>query len=216
MTSLARDGQDTGGATALPPALCLPPPSASGPMGNCAILASRQPVPRLPPSPLLSLICKLQAWQGVTWTPQPKAWASLLLFDQSLRVLSGRWRLPLRVPPTTSLSFAQMNEMPQVSVEGRDWVHPKIPMEYHFLCQAGQAELFLRLVNARDTDAQTLAEINPASAHEYQYPPMMSSSSFLESSFFTHSSGIADPPPPTEETFVSVEDKDEHLSPHQF
>lgn len=97
-----------------------------------------------------------------------------MLFDQSLRVLSGRWRLPLRVPPTTSLSFAQMNEMPQVSVEGRDWVHPKIPMEYHFLCQAGQAELFLRLVNARDTDAQTLAEINPASAHEYQYPPMVS------------------------------------------
>lgn len=194
MTSLARDGQDTGGATALPPALCLPPPSASGPMGNCAVLASRQPVPRLPPSPLLSLICKLQAWQGATWTPQPKAWASLLLFDQSLRVLSGRWRLPLRVPPNTSLSFAQMNEMPQ----------------------AGQAELFLRLVNARDTDAQTLAEINPASAHEYQYPPMMSSSSSLESSFFTHSSGIADPPPPTEETFVSVEDNDEHLSPHQF
>lgn len=216
MTSLARDGQDTGGATALPPALCLPPPSASGPMGNCAVLASRQPVPRLPPSPLLSLICKLQAWQGATWTPQPKAWASLLLFDQSLRVLSGRWRLPLRVPPNTSLSFAQMNEMPQVSVEGRDWVHPKSPMEYHFLCQAGQAELFLRLVNARDTDAQTLAEINPASAHEYQYPPMMSSSSSLESSFFTHSSAIADPPPPTEETFVSVEDKDEHLSPHQF
>lgn len=157
MTSLARDGQDTGGATALPPALCLPPPSASGPMGNCAVLASRQPVPRLPPSPLLSLICKLQAWQGATWTPQPKAWASLLLFDQSLRVLSGRWRLPLRVPPNTSLSFAQMNEMPQ-----------------------------------------------------------MSSSSSLESSFFTHSSGIADPPPPTEETFVSVEDNDEHLSPHQF
>lgn len=46
MTSLARDGQDTGGTTTLPPALCLPPPSAPGPMGNCAILASRQPVPR--------------------------------------------------------------------------------------------------------------------------------------------------------------------------
>lgn len=46
MTGLTRDGQDTGGATALPPALCLPPPPAPGPMGNCAILASRQPVPR--------------------------------------------------------------------------------------------------------------------------------------------------------------------------
>lgn len=45
-TGLARDGQDTGGTTVLPPALCLPPPPAPGPMGNCAILASRQPVPR--------------------------------------------------------------------------------------------------------------------------------------------------------------------------
>nr|XP_034358011.1 coiled-coil domain-containing protein 17 isoform X2 [Arvicanthis niloticus] len=190
-TSLARDGQDTGGTTALPPALCLPPPSAPGSMGNYAILASRQPVPRLPPSPLVSLICELQAWQGVTWAPQPKAWTSLLLFDQDLRVLSGRWRLPLRVPPlNTSLSLAQMNEIPQ----------------------AGQAELFLRLVNARDADAQTLAEINPASVHEYQYPPMVSSSSSLESSFFTHSSGFVDPRPPTEEVFVSVKDKNKHES----
>ncbi|XP_046325151.1 coiled-coil domain-containing protein 17 isoform X9 [Marmota monax] len=48
LTGLARDGQDTGGTTALPPAFCLPPPPAPGPMGNCAILASRQPVPRYP------------------------------------------------------------------------------------------------------------------------------------------------------------------------
>lgn len=46
MTSLTQDGQDIGGTTILPPALCLPPPSTPGPMGNCAILASRQPVPR--------------------------------------------------------------------------------------------------------------------------------------------------------------------------
>lgn len=46
LTRLVQDGQNTGGTTALPPALCLPPPSAPGPMGNCAILASRQPVPR--------------------------------------------------------------------------------------------------------------------------------------------------------------------------
>ena len=46
MTGLARDGWESGGTTALPPALCLPPPAAPGPMGNCAILASKQPVPR--------------------------------------------------------------------------------------------------------------------------------------------------------------------------
>ncbi|XP_042127592.1 coiled-coil domain-containing protein 17 isoform X2 [Peromyscus maniculatus bairdii] len=193
MTSLTQDGQDIGGTTILPPALCLPPPSTPGPMGNCAILASRQPVPRLPPSALVSLICELQAWQGVTWAPQPKAWASLLLFDQDKHMLSGRWRLPLKVlPPNSNLSLVQLNAIPQ----------------------AGQAELFLRLVNSRDADVQTLAEINPASAHEYQYPPLVSNSSSVETSPFAHSSGFADPQPPTEEAFVSVKDKDEHLSPH--
>jgi hypothetical protein len=47
-------------------------------------------------------------------------------------------------------------------------------MEYHFTSpQAGQAELFLRLVNARDADVQALAEISPENAQEYQYPPLV-------------------------------------------
>ncbi|KAM5162902.1 coiled-coil domain-containing protein 17 isoform 5-T5 [Callospermophilus lateralis] len=192
LTGLARDGQDTGGTTALPPAFCLPPPPAPGPMGNCAILASRQPVPRLPPSPSVSLVCELQAWQGLAWAraPQPKAWASLVLFDRDQRVLSGRWRLPLRaLPVDPSLSFGQLNGIPQ----------------------AGQTELFLRLVNARDADVQTLAEINPTSAHEYQYPPVSISSS-LETSSLSPKAGFADPPPPKEESFGRVKTKDEILS----
>ncbi|XP_014592686.2 coiled-coil domain-containing protein 17 isoform X3 [Equus caballus] len=179
-TGLARDGQDTGGTTVLPPALCLPPPPAPGPMGNCAILASRQPVPRLPPSPSVALVCELQASQGLAWAraPQPKAWASLVLFDRDQRVLSGRWRLPLRaLPLDTSLSLEQLNGIPQV----------------------GQAELFLRLVNARDAAVQALAEINPASAHEYQYPPPVSSSSSLGASSAAPRAGFVDPPPPAEE-----------------
>ncbi|XP_045655623.1 coiled-coil domain-containing protein 17 isoform X1 [Ursus americanus] len=180
MTGLSRDGQDTGGATALPPALCLPPPPAPGPIGNCAILASRQPVPRLPPSPSVSLVCELQAWQGLAWArePQPKAWASLVLFDRDQRVLSGRWRLPLRaLPLDPSLGLGQLNGIPQV----------------------GQAELFLRLVNARDAGVQTLAEINPASAQEYQYPPPMTRSPSLEASSLAPKAGFVDPPPPAEE-----------------
>ncbi|XP_011857291.1 PREDICTED: coiled-coil domain-containing protein 17 isoform X2 [Mandrillus leucophaeus] len=195
-TGLARDGQDTGGTTALPPAICLPPPPAPGPMGNCAILASRQPVPRLPPSPSVSLVCELQVWQGLAWAraPQPKAWVSLGLFDQDQRVLSGRWRLPLRaLPLDPSLSLRQLNGIPQ----------------------AGQAELFLRLVNARDAAVQTLAEINPASAHEYQYPPpVLSSTSSPEANFLTLTSGFADPPPRTEEPLSGVKDRDEGLGPH--
>ncbi|XP_028015915.2 coiled-coil domain-containing protein 17 [Eptesicus fuscus] len=195
MTVLARDGQDTGGTTALPPALCLPPPPAPGPMGNCAILASRQPVPRLLPSPSLSLLCELQAWQGLAGAraPQPKAWASLVLFDRDQRVLSGRWRLPLRVlPRDPSLSLGQLNGIPQV----------------------GQAELFLRLVNARDADVQTLAEINPASAHEYQYPPLVPSSASLEANSLAPTAGFVDPPPPAEEPLDSrVKGRDEGLGP---
>ncbi|XP_020952391.1 coiled-coil domain-containing protein 17 isoform X4 [Sus scrofa] len=179
VTGLARDGQDTGGTTVLPPAVCLPPPPAPGPMGNCAILASRQPIPRLPPSPPASLVCELQAWQGLAWakTPQPKAWASLVLFDLDQRVLSGRWRLPLRaLPLDPSLSPGQLNGIPQI----------------------GHSELFLRLVNARDAGVQTLAEINPASAHEYQYPPLVPSSSSLEASSLAPTAGFVDPPPPEE------------------
>ncbi|XP_077929358.1 coiled-coil domain-containing protein 17 isoform X1 [Halichoerus grypus] len=179
MTGLTRNGQDTGGATALPPALCLPPPPAPGPMGNCAILASRQPVPRLPPSPSVALVCELQAWQGLAWArePQPKAWASLVLFDRDQRVRSGRWRLPLRaLPLDPSLTLGQLNGIPQV----------------------GEVELFLRLVNARDEGVQTLAEINPASAQEYQYPPPMSSSPSLEASSLAPKAGFVDPPPAEE------------------
>ncbi|XP_058159657.1 coiled-coil domain-containing protein 17 isoform X1 [Dasypus novemcinctus] len=194
-TGLARDGKSTGGTTALPPALCLPPPPAPGPTGNCAILASRQPVPRLPPSPSVSLVCELQAWQGLAGgrSPQPKAWASLVLFDQNQRVLSGCWRLPLRaLPLDPSLSLRQLNEIPQ----------------------EGQAELFLRLVNARDAGVQKLAEINPASAHEYRYPTQVSSSSSLEASSLVPSADFADPPPPGEEPLGQVKDGDEGLGPH--
>ncbi|XP_047394666.1 coiled-coil domain-containing protein 17 isoform X2 [Sciurus carolinensis] len=215
LTGLARNGQDTGGTTALPPAFCLPPPPAPGPMGNCAILASRQPVPRLPPSPSLSLVCELHTWQGLAWAraPQPKAWASLLLFDRDQRVLSGRWRLPLRaLPVDPSLSFEQLNGIPQVSVEGGDRIYSKVQIEYHFISlQAGQTELFLRLVNARDADVQTLAEINPTNAHEYQYPPLASISSSLETSSLSPKIGFADPPPPAEESFGRIKEKDKGL-----
>ncbi|XP_051713791.2 coiled-coil domain-containing protein 17 isoform X12 [Oryctolagus cuniculus] len=165
--------------------------------------------PGLPPSPSVSLVCELLAWQGMAGIgpPQPKAWTSLVLFDRDQRVLSGRWRLPLRaLPLDSSLSFGQLNGIPQ----------------YHFpSSQAGQAELFLRLVNARDADVQTLAEISPAFAHEYQYPPLVrtqvSNSSSLEANSFIPMAGFADPAPPTEEPRGGVKDKDEGLnSDHSF
>lgn len=133
---------------------------------------------RLPPSPSVALVFELRAWQGLAWAkaPQPKAWASLVLFDQNQRLLSGCWRLPFRaLPPDPSLSPEQLNGIPQVSVEDGGWVCSfTLQMQDHFTFpQVNQAELFLRLVNARDAGVQTLAEINPANAHEYQYPPLV-------------------------------------------
>ncbi|XP_063521277.1 coiled-coil domain-containing protein 17 isoform X4 [Pongo pygmaeus] len=174
--------------------------------------------PGLLPSPSVSLVCELQVWQGLAWAraAQPKAWVSLGLFDQDQRVLSGRWRLPLRaLPLDPSLSLGQLNGIPQVSVVRRDWAYIKVQAQYHFISpQAGQAELFLRLVNARDAAVQTLAEINPANVHEYQHPPPVSSTSSLEANFLTPAVGFADPPPRTEEPLSGVKDRYEGLGPH--
>ncbi|XP_070260963.1 coiled-coil domain-containing protein 17 isoform X4 [Myotis yumanensis] len=196
----------------LDPHFVLPPADVLGPAPYD---------PGLPPSPSLSLLCELQAWQGLAGAraPQPKAWASLVLFDRDQRVLSGRWRLPLRVlPRDPSLSLGQLNGIPQVSVEDGEWVNSKVWIQYHFTSpQVGQAELFLRLVNARDADVQTLAEINPASAHEYQYPPLVPSSASLEANSLAPTAGFVDPPPPAEEPLDSrVKGRDEGLGPTSF
>ncbi|XP_043819389.1 coiled-coil domain-containing protein 17 [Dromiciops gliroides] len=194
VTGLARGGQETGPSTALPPSPCLPlPPTPGAPLGNCAILAARQPVPRLPPSLAVTLITELQAW-GL-WDggqePRPQAWTSVQLFDMEQRVLSGRWRLPLRaLPRVPGLSSRQLNAIPQ----------------------AGQIELYLRIANARDAEIQVLARIDPVQGQKYSYLPAVSNSASLEdSNLYSHflgppsllpslslSDGFHDPPPAPE------------------
>ncbi|XP_068948869.1 coiled-coil domain-containing protein 17-like [Petaurus breviceps papuanus] len=194
VTGLARDGQETGHSTALPPSPCLPlPPTPGVPLGNCAILAARQPVPRLHPSQAVTLVTELQAW-GL-WDrgqePRPQAWTNVQLFDLEQRVLSGRWRLPLRaLPRAPGLHPRQLNAIPQ----------------------AGQTELYLRLVNARDAEIQALAKIDPTQSREYRYLPTVHNSASLEdSNLSSHflgppsllpslslSDGFNDPPPASE------------------
>lgn len=53
-----------------------------------------------------------------------------MLFDWDQRVLSGRWRLPLRaLPLDPSLSLGQLNGIPQVSVEDRGQVLLQVQMD---------------------------------------------------------------------------------------
>ncbi|XP_040190532.1 coiled-coil domain-containing protein 17-like [Rana temporaria] len=81
-------------------------------------------------------------------------WTKLDLFDPHNQVLSGRWKLPVRgLPLRPGLNTGQLNTVPQV----------------------GKAELYLRILNARDADLQSMAEIDPRNSSLYQYPPLMPS-----------------------------------------
>ncbi|XP_028902578.1 coiled-coil domain-containing protein 17 [Ornithorhynchus anatinus] len=193
VSGLARAGQELGTPTPLPTSPCLALPPARGrPRGSCAILASKQPVPRPPnspcretllhpwfclppglpvpdpslpppscptrlrPCPTLSLLMVLEASGGFSPSGgeleglKPRGWAKLRLFDPERRALSGRWRVPLRaLPADPSLTPEQLNGVPQ----------------------AGRAELYLRVANARDAEVQSLAEVDPSRAPDYLFPP---------------------------------------------
>ncbi|XP_038616068.1 coiled-coil domain-containing protein 17 [Tachyglossus aculeatus] len=157
VSALARAGQELGRPTALPPSPCLALPQARGrPPGSCAILSAKQPVPRLRPCPALSLLMALEASGGFSPSGgeleglKPRGWAKLRLFDPEQRALSGRWRVPLRaLPADPSLTPEQLNGVPQ----------------------AGRAELYLRVANARDAEVQSLAVVDPSNAPDYLFPP---------------------------------------------
>lgn len=45
-----------------------------------------------------------------------RGWCKIDLFDDQLRLMSGRWRMPVRIPPVKAhISTANMNSIPQVN-----------------------------------------------------------------------------------------------------
>ncbi|XP_064845273.1 coiled-coil domain-containing protein 17 isoform X2 [Oncorhynchus masou masou] len=163
VAGLYSGGQEVGRPTPLPPTQCQSgggqPYSQTVPPGNYALLAVKQPMPRMQPSPSLSLVVELQAAGGLDAYGQEvqrlvsRGWARLELFDQHNQVHSGYWRVPVRaLPIRPSLSPIQLNSVPQV----------------------GNMELCLRVVNARDWDVQSLAKIDPSNTSHYKYPSMVS------------------------------------------
>lgn len=70
------------------------------------------------------------------------------LFDYHKRLISGRWRLPLRIPP----------------------IRPNmVPAEQNALSQLGLADIYLRVANWRDVGPQTKRLPSLAEAYRYQY-----------------------------------------------
>ncbi|XP_043377543.1 coiled-coil domain-containing protein 17 isoform X3 [Chelonia mydas] len=163
VAGLYRNGQEMGKPTPLPVAYCQmgqsPPYVVDGQRGNHAILSTKQPVPRVRPSTSIALVMELQASGGFDAYGQEiqrlasRGWAKINLFDQLLQLISGRWKIPVRLLPVQpGLTTEQLNGIPQ----------------------AGKTELYLRVVNARDADVQSMAEIDPGNASMYQYPPTVS------------------------------------------
>ncbi|XP_016389875.1 coiled-coil domain-containing protein 17 [Sinocyclocheilus rhinocerous] len=159
LAGLYFNGQKLGQSTPMPPVQCQP----AGPLlstkspGNYAILAVKQPVPRVQPSPDLSLVVEIQTSKSLDLFNHETeglvtcGWAKLDLFGQHNQVHSGHWRLPFRsLPVQASLSPGQLNSVPQL----------------------GNMELCLRVANAHDGDVQTLEEIDP---NQYKYISMVAS-----------------------------------------
>ncbi|XP_016398235.1 coiled-coil domain-containing protein 17-like [Sinocyclocheilus rhinocerous] len=160
------NGQKLGQTTPMPPVQCQP----AGPLlstkspGNYAILAVKQSVPRVQPSPDLSLVIEIQTSKGLDLFNHETeglvtcSWAKLDLFDQHNQVHSGHWRLPFRsLPVQASLSPGQLNSVPQM----------------------GNMELGLRVANACDGDVQTLEKIDPNNTNQYKYISTVVSNTIL-------------------------------------
>lgn len=88
----------------------------NGASSTVALVSTKQPVPRCPPQQALTIIIELQ----ISTKEDPKlkstAWTKIPLFDFRNRLLSGRWRIPLKVLPIKSeLNMAAINQIPKVN-----------------------------------------------------------------------------------------------------
>ncbi|KAG8454871.1 hypothetical protein GDO86_001189 [Hymenochirus boettgeri] len=170
--SLCSGGLEMGSSSPLPPVYCENASSISydRKLQNIAMLATKQAVPRVRPSPNISLIIELQASGGYDQYGQevrrliPRGWVKIDIFDYQNRVISGQWKVPIRIPPVKpSLTTGALNAVPQLE----------------------HAELYLRLVNARDSDIQSAYPIDINNYVFYKYPPLTAAYDFPEDAKFT-------------------------------
>ncbi|KAK3739534.1 hypothetical protein QZH41_016209 [Actinostola sp. cb2023] len=111
--------------------------------------------PRCAPMQTLSITAELQANSNDDKRNShklfSKGWTKMDLFDGADRLISGRWKIPFRVPPIkTYLSIHELNRIPQV----------------------GMSELYIRLVNARDIKQEDIFTPQPLQHYLYKFPPM--------------------------------------------
>ncbi|CAF1028852.1 unnamed protein product [Rotaria sp. Silwood1] len=126
----------------------------SGEQMGVVLLATRQPVPSCPPQQALSVVIEIQttAKQNPNEPLRTNAWTKLPLFDHKNRLLSGRWKVPLRsLPILHNESFPSINTLPTF----------------------GRAELHYRLVNFKDAANQSNIPLSLNHRDLYIYPPQV-------------------------------------------
>ncbi|KAG7322808.1 hypothetical protein KOW79_014154 [Hemibagrus wyckioides] len=146
-----------GSPSILPPVYCDSVSSPRHGEEGKAILATKQAVPEVQPASSISLVMQLQASGGydiygyeVTHLA-PRGWLKLHLFDHHNRLITGRWKIPVRLlPAKPSMTMAEVNAVPQLD----------------------NAELYLRIVSARQAEIQSSVPISINNAGIYQYPPV--------------------------------------------
>ncbi|KAG8594982.1 hypothetical protein GDO81_001386 [Engystomops pustulosus] len=159
VVSLCSGGQEMGNPSTLPPVYCDSSLSKfyDSKRQNIAIVSTKQAVPRVRPSPHISLVIELQASGGYDPYGQEisrliaRGWVKVDIFDYQNRVISGKWKVPIRILPVKpSLTTGALNGVPQLE----------------------STELFIRLVNARDADIQSTYPIDMTNSIYYKYPPL--------------------------------------------
>ncbi|KAJ1205420.1 hypothetical protein NDU88_000855 [Pleurodeles waltl] len=160
VVGLYSGGLEMGNPSPLPPAYCELGNMSSFPENkrrNIAILATKQAVPRVRPSPTIALVIELQASGGYDPYGQEvnrlvaRGWVKIDIFDYQNRVISGQWRIPVRtLPVKPSLTTGEINGVPQLD----------------------STELYIRIVNARDAEVHSINSIEPINSVFYKYPPL--------------------------------------------
>ncbi|XP_023664337.1 coiled-coil domain-containing protein 17 isoform X2 [Paramormyrops kingsleyae] len=151
--------QEFGASSPLPVVYCEPaslsPHAPQHSRGNLATLAAKQALPRVFPSLGVSLILELQASEGCDLYGQQvtgllsRGWVKVDVFDAQNHLISGKWKVPVRVLPIRpSVTTVELNAVPQLD----------------------NTELYLRIVNSRDTEVQNSAPISHSNWRLYKYP----------------------------------------------
>lgn len=97
-------------------------------------------------------------------------WTKLPLFDNKNRLLSGRWKVPLKALPIHhDESLAIISTYPTV-IEIYLLFKSFSKKNACFFIQYEKAELHYRLVNAQDSEDQSNAPLSPSFRDLYIYP----------------------------------------------